>query len=428
MTNCSSYEGRNKRRPHSGNRQIGDAEAGGHGRLQRGGVGGTLCSRIDALTYDSGSTIARSELSRSIIIIRARPPLLPSPASPRLLVRVYRPAWWLPDGHSATLWGRLGRREPPIEMRVERLATPDGDFLELVRLAGPSDESPRILLLHGLEGGAHSHYARAMFREATTRGWAADLLLFRTCGSHPNRLPRSYHSGETGDPRFIIERLVSDFPRAPLGLVGVSLGGNVLCKLLGEEGDGLPRAVKGAVAMSTPFDLARASRHIGRGFGAVYERRFLQTLVPKALLKIAAHSELAPLATVRHARTLWEFDDRFTAPLHGFLDAADYYARSSSLSFLAGIRRPTLLLSAFDDPFLPADVLNEVVTIADRNDALVIDFPDRGGHVGFTAGLLPWNPWYYGEWRASEFLAEQFGLSHRSTTTTPLTLNPGAMR
>ncbi len=331
------------------------------------------------------------------------------------VTRSYRAAWWLPGPHSATLWGRVGRREPRLPVRVERLETPDGDFVELARLAGPSPEAPRLLLFHGLEGGVHSHYARAMFREAATRGWAADLLLFRTCGSEPNRLPRSYHSGETSDPLFVVEQIVREFPHAPLGLMGVSLGGNVLCKLLGEQGDALPENVRGAVGMSVPFDLARASRHIGRGFGVVYERFFLRTLIPKALSKVARHRELAPLTAVRRARTLWEFDDQFTAPLHGFRDAADYYARASSLPFLSGVRRPTLLLSAVDDPFLPADVLDHVRAVATHNRSLTIEFPDRGGHVGFTAGAVPWKPWYYGEWRAAEFLAAHFRAADATT-------------
>ena len=189
--------------------------------------------------------------------------------------------------------------------------------------------------------------------------------------------------------------------------MGVSLGGNVLCKLLGEDGDRVSPNLKAAVAMSTPFDLARASRHIGRGFGMVYERFFLRSLIPKALSKIERHRDLAALDTVRAARTLWEFDDRFTAPLHGFRDAADYYARASALQFLGGIRRPTLLLSAVDDPFLPPDVLDQVRAVAARNDAITIEFPERGGHVGFTAGT-PWAPWYYGEWRAAEFIGAHF--------------------
>lgn len=292
-----------------------------------------------------------------------------------------------------------------------RWETPDNDFLQIARLR-PSDnqhpDAPRVLLLHGLEGGVESHYVRAMFREARTRGWGADLLIFRTCGSEPNRVARSYHSGETTDPAFVIDRIVTEFPNAPLGVVGVSLGGNVLCKLLGEFAARLPKHLVGAVAMSVPFDLARASRHIGRGFGTVYEKSFLRSLIPKAMAKIARHSELAPLASVTQSRTLWDFDDRFTAPLHGFDSAADYYARASSLGYLQHIQTPTLLLSAEDDPFLPPVVLDEVRVIARDNAALQLEFVARGGHVGFTSGRWPWNPWYYGEWRAAEFLAGCF--------------------
>jgi len=323
----------------------------------------------------------------------------------------YRAAWWLPDGHTATLWGRVGRREPVPPMRVHRLDTPDGDFLQLVRLVTSPDispDAPRLLLLHGLEGGMHSHYVKAMFREAETRGWGADLLLFRTCGDAPNRLPRSYHSGETTDPAFVLQQLLAEFPRSQFGLVGVSLGGNVLCKMLGEWGADVSPRVAGAVAMSVPFSLARASRHIGRGFGAVYEKAFLRSLIPKALAKIERHPELASLRSVIGARTLWEFDDHFTAPLHGFVDAADYYARASSLPFLGDIRTRTLLLSAVDDPFLPPDVLDDVRRVGTTNPWLTLEFPERGGHVGFTAGRWPWRPWYYGEWRAAEFLSARF--------------------
>jgi predicted alpha/beta-fold hydrolase len=275
-------------------------------------------------------------------------------------------------------------------------------------MPGAHSASPRILILHGLEGGLHSHYVKATFREGMERGWAVDLLLFRTCGSEQNRLTRSYHSGETGDPRFVLGRLLEEFPSAPIGLLGVSLGGNVLCKLLGEEGDALPHAVAGAVAVSVPFDLARASRHLGRGFGVVYERNFLRSLIPKALEKIRRHPELRELDRVRRARTIWEFDDLFTAPLHGFTSAADYYTRASSIRFLKDIRRPTLLLSAADDPFLPPDVLDDVRAVARENPSLEIEFHDRGGHVGFTAGRWPWSASYYAEWRAMEFLGQCF--------------------
>lgn len=326
--------------------------------------------------------------------------------STSLSARPYRAAWWLPDPHSATIWGRLGRREPPAPTQLERWDTPDGDFVDVVRLTGArGNHSPRLLLLHGLEGGVHSHYVRALFREARSRGWAADLLLFRSCGSEPNRLARSYHSGETGDAQWVLHRLATRYPAAPIGLVGVSLGGNVLCKLLGEQGDRLPAQVRGAVAISVPFDLARASRRIGQGFGVLYEHAFLRSLIPKALAKVRRHPELRRLEpVVSRVRTLWEFDDAFTAPVHGFADAADYYGQSSSLPYLSRITCPTLLLSAVDDPFLPAEVLDEVQQAMMAAPRVEAEFPSRGGHVGFTAGVLPWAPWYYAEWRAAEFL------------------------
>ena len=367
----------------------------------------------------------------------------------------YSSAWWLPGPHLATLWGKLGRRERAQNVRWEQVETPDGDFVELAHADvdgslnvqvcigaqhinsthnGDTHTSnthtththtththtsdtynntnrPRLLLLHGLEGGVNSHYVRGFMREANDRGWNATLLLFRTCGPTPNKLPRSYHSGETTDLQFVIEHLARQNPDAPIGVAAVSLGANVLCKYLGEQGESAPNELTGAVAISAPFDLARASRHIGRGFGKVYERAFLRSLIPKALEKIARHQELTDhvqSARVKHAQTLWDFDDVFTSPLHGFLDAADYYARSSSLQYLSRIRRPTLLLSSVDDPFLPSAVLDEVRVIAAHNPALEIEFPARGGHVGFTAGSWPWTPFYYAEWRAAEFLAEQF--------------------
>jgi len=307
-------------------------------------------------------------------------------------------------------------------MRWERVDTPDGDFLELVHVDAPHsstdasdgdttrthDTTPRLLILHGLEGGVNSHSVRGLMREAHTRGWNATLMLYRTCGPTPNNLPRSYHSGETGDPLFVIERLIAQRPHAPLGVVGISLGGNVLCKLLGERGDTVPAQLKAAVAVSTPFDLARGSRRISTGFSRIYEQAFLRSLVPKAHRKIARHAELAQITLPERVRTVWEFDDEFTSQVHGFTNAADYYARSSSLQFLSGIRRPTLLLSAMDDPFLPPSVLDDVRAATTRNAAITLEFPERGGHVGFVGGPSPWRPFYYGEWRAAEFLGEQF--------------------
>ena len=318
----------------------------------------------------------------------------------------YAPAWWIPGPHLRTLWGKLVRRHVEIPTRSIRWDTPDGDFLEIVRLDA-NEASPRLLILHGLEGGPRSHYARGLMAEAERRGWGADLLVFRSCGNEINRTPRFYHSGETGDLAFALDRIADEFPKSPLFLAGVSLGGNVLLKFLGERGTGVPSRVVAAAAVSVPYDLARSSRRIGRGFSRVYQSHFLRSLQRKAAAKHAAFPDRLPSAATEPVRTLYEFDDAVTAPLHGFTSADDYYARSSAIRWLTGITIPTLLLSAKDDPFLPEEVLAEVETIARGVPVLQVEFVDRGGHVGFVGGRIPWRPVYYAERRLGEFFADQ---------------------
>jgi len=325
--------------------------------------------------------------------------------------RTYRPAWWIPGAHLRTLWGKFMRPRLPLPTRRERWSTEDDDFLDLHRLDAPPG-APRLLILHGLEGTVRSHYAIGLLGEAHRRGWAADLLIFRSCGEEPNRALRFYHSGETSDLDSVVRRLIASDPSRPLLLVGVSLGGNVLLKWLGEQGEHAPRQVRAAAAVSVPFDLARGSRHLDRGFSRFYQAHFLRSLRRKAIGKSAHYPGAIRPEVVHRARTLYAFDDLVTAPVHGFRDADDYYARSSSLHYLARIRTPTLLLSARDDPFLPAAVLDEVRDIARTNPALQLEFVDRGGHVGFIAGTLPWRPFYYAEWRATEFLANSLAGAH----------------
>ncbi len=318
----------------------------------------------------------------------------------------YQPSWWLPNPHARTLWGRFARRVPPVATRRERWETPDGDVLEVVRLDAPTPAAPHLILLHGLEGTAQSHYARGALAEAQRRGWGADLLLFRSCGSMPNLTRRFYHSGETGDLEMVVRRSLAGRPDAPILLAGYSLGGNVLLKWLGEQGGQLSPRIRGAATVSVPFDLARGSRHIQQGFARVYQAHFLRSLKRKTFEKLQRFPDIADRARVAAAQTLYEFDELVTGPLHGFAGADDYYARSSALGFLAKIRIPTLLLSAIDDPFLPAAVLDDVRRIATRNPALVVEFVNRGGHVGFISGP-PWRPFYWGEWHVGEFLAAQ---------------------
>jgi predicted alpha/beta-fold hydrolase len=313
----------------------------------------------------------------------------------------YRPAWWVPGPHSQTLWGKFARRRTPLPTRLERWSTPDNDFVDLLRLDAKPDR-PRLFLLHGLEGTIHSHYVGGLLQVARRHDWGADMLIFRGCGAELNRAARLYHSGETGDLSFVVDRLLQEFPSAPIVLCGVSLGGNVLLKWLGERGAMLPDRIRAAAAISVPFDLERGSRHISHGFARVYEQHFLRTLRRKAEAKLSRYPGLFDRNAMRRARTLYDFDDKVTAPIHGFRNAHDYYARSSSLQFLTRIRRPTLLLSSRDDPFLPAAVLDQVDALASGNAWITMEFTKRGGHVGFVSGA-PWRPIYYAERRVGEF-------------------------
>jgi predicted alpha/beta-fold hydrolase len=329
----------------------------------------------------------------------------------------YRPAWWLPGPHAQTLWGKFGRRIRPAPTRIERIETPDGDFLEIHRLAAPEGgrhaaktgaHIPRVILLHGLEGTIHSHYAQGLLAEMHARGWAADLMLFRSCGTELNRARRFYHSGETTDLRLVIEHVLRETPSAPLALVGVSLGGNVLLKYLGESHQTIPPQIAAAAAVSVPFDLGRGSRHISQGFSRVYERHFIRSLKHKVRGKQTRFPDLIAPGALDQISTLYDFDNHLTAPIHGFTDADHYYRESSSIRYLNKISINTLLFNAWDDPFLPRDVLSQVQQIAEKNPYLHTEFPEAGGHAGFVSGRNPWRPLYYLEHRVGEFLAQRF--------------------
>jgi predicted alpha/beta-fold hydrolase len=262
-----------------------------------------------------------------------------------------------------------------------------------------------LVILHGLEGGVRSHYTQGLLHQANARGWGATLVVWRTCDGAVNRVRRAYHSGETTDTQFVVNTLRAESPGRPIVLVGLSLGGNVLCKWLAEQGAALPSEVRGAAAVSVPFDLARSSRYIDTGFSRVYSKFFLKTLVEKTREKLVHFPDLVEASRLDGISTLWDFDDVVTGPVHGFTDARDYYTRSSSLPYLAAIRRPTLLLSAVDDPFLPPAVLDDVRSVAAGNPMLAVEFPARGGHVGFIGGPHPWAPDFWMERHVVAWLA-----------------------
>lgn len=308
----------------------------------------------------------------------------------------YRAPWWLPGGQVQTIVpGLLGRAAGPGMVR-ERLELGDGDFLDLDwRREG---RGRLAVLTHGLEADSGAVYVRRMAGALAAAGWDVLAWNLRGCGGEMNRLPRFYHSGATEDLMAVLEHALAVHPAERIDLIGYSLGGNLTLKLLGERAGGLPGRIGRAVAFSVPCDLADSARALsGRFNRAVYVRRFLRSLAGKIRAKGAAFPEVIDAGRLRGVETLREFDERFTAPLHGFRDAEDYWARSSCLPLLDRIDRPCLLANAANDPFLgPACYPREV---AAGSAVFHLEVPETGGHVGFPGGDGRWM-----ERRALEFL------------------------
>jgi uncharacterized protein len=297
----------------------------------------------------------------------------------------YRAPWWLPGGHLQTLYGALAGK-PGVDWKRERWEAPDGDFIDVDRLPGPAD-APLVALFHGLEGGSNSHYARALAQELARRAWRGAVPHFRGCSGEPNRLPRAYHSGDSGEIGWILRRLRAETRGTPLFAAGVSLGGNALLKWLGEDA-GAKHVLLAAAAVSAPVDLMAAGDALGRGFNLVYTYAFLATMKKKGEDKLGRFPGLFDGEAMRRARTLREFDDVVTAPLHGFRDTDDYWTRASAKPVLGRIEVPTLMLNARNDPFLPAAALP---SRAEVSGAVRLEFPDQGGHAAFVSAPFPGN-------------------------------------
>jgi uncharacterized protein len=302
------------------------------------------------------------------------------------------------------VWGPLFRRDR-IRSRRERIATRDGDFVDLDWAEPSPPAAPLVLVLHGLEGSSQSHYAVGLMRHAVARGWRAVTLNFRSCSGELNRRLPFYHSGHTDDLDEVVGLLAGRERGLRLGIVGVSLGGNVLLKWLGERGSEAPDEVVGAVAISAPFDIASCARVLDQGPRRwVYTANFLRTMRAKVIDKAVRDPELGrmvDLSEVRRTRTFAGYDRLVTAPLNGFADEHDYWRRASSGPYLPRIRRPTLLVSALDDPIVPLDALPRS---ADLPPSVRAEFTPRGGHAGFIEGGWPWRVRSWVERRAIEFL------------------------
>lgn len=300
----------------------------------------------------------------------------PRPASP----------WWLPGAHLQTIYPLL-RKPPAPAWRRERLDTPDGDFIDLDWLHHPAGgTAPLVVLFHGLEGSSQSHYARSLMHTVALRGWRGVVPHFRGCSGEPNRLARAYHSGDSAEIGWILEQLRPRALGAPIFTVGVSLGGNALLKCLGEREGDARADVAAAVAICPPLDLTISGHALARGFNRIYTRHFLETLRPKALAKLQRFPDLFDHGRMQRASTLYDFDDVYTGPIHGFSGADDYWRRASSRPWLRGIAVPTLLLTAANDPFVPPAALPAGT---ECSPSLTHEHSAWGGHVGFVTGPFP---------------------------------------
>lgn len=325
-----------------------------------------------------------------------------APAPPRADVPSFRPAFGIAGAHVQTVLGKFLRPRLEIALRRERIETPDGDFLDLDFAGGDGAIGPPVVVLHGLEGATSRRYMLNTYRALLEAGLRPVGLNFRGCSGEPNRTARAYHSGETEDLGLVLE-LVADRFGGRVGVVGYSLGGNVTLKLAGERGEAAREHVGAVVATSVPFDLAAGADRIAEGImGRVYTRYFMRNLLRKIEHKTELLREVCDPAAIRRARTLREFDDAATAPLHGFDSAADYYERSSSARFIAGIRVPTLILHSEDDPFLPPDRIPR--REMEANPWITPVITRRGGHVGFIEGSIS-RPRFWAEETLAAWLA-----------------------
>ncbi len=313
--------------------------------------------------------------------------------TPGALPKPFKPAWWLQDGHSQTLWRKVS---PPagIDLRRQRIELDDGDFIDLdwATETDPQDSTDNTIVfhLHGLCGCSSSPYIVALQSLLNNNKLASLAMNFRGCSGEVNRLARAYHSGISEDVNEVFTKLLGLYPEHNFVFVGYSLGANVLLKWLGEI-QGHPR-IKKAVAVSTPFSLALCSKAMLNGLSRLYGKYFVQRLVKDfrqkqrhfdAIGNTEQSQRIKELGDPGGISTIWEFDDMITAPLHGFDGAEDYYNRCSSISFLDAIETETLLIQSENDPLIPMSALQ--FQQVGRNPNVQLQISPKGGHVGFIS-------------------------------------------
>lgn len=311
----------------------------------------------------------------------------------------FKPAWWLPNGHLQTLWAKFTRATVDLIGEEERLELPDGDFLDLNWIG---DKGPIILVLHGLAGDIHSPYAQGLLNAINQQQWRGLFVHFRGASATPNRLARFYHSGATEDLDYVINEVHNREGDTPVAIVAYSLGASILLRWLAQN---KTNVIKAAAAISVPFELQKTAEHMNRGFAQLYQWYLLDKL--REMIRAKATLGLIDLAgeEIDRLSNFLEFDNRVTAPLHGFKDALDYYQRCSSRAILKDITTPTLIIQAKDDPFMPQDVLPDVTELSSQ---IEFELHEYGGHVGFVAGDYPWQPVYWLEQRIISYLQNYF--------------------
>lgn len=310
----------------------------------------------------------------------------------------YQPPLALRSGHLQTIYPALFRKVPLVTNKRERIETPDGDFLDLDWMN--TKMSTRLVILsHGLEGNSHQAYVQGMAGIFHDAGWNVLAWNYRGCSGEMNRMIKSYHSGATEDLQTVINHVVANYSFTEISLIGFSLGGNMTLKYLGEYAEQSDTLIKSAVTFSVPCDLESSSVQLESVANRLYMERFLKTLRKKIRQKMEAFPGQLKDKDLDHMKTFREFDGGYTAPMHGFASAEDYWTRSSSRPFIPKIRIPTLLINALNDPFLaPACFPYKE---AQANDFFFFETPPQGGHMGFPSFK---NGVYWSEQRALEFI------------------------
>lgn len=297
----------------------------------------------------------------------------------------YSPPHWLPGGNLQTIYPALFITKPKVDFRRERWETPDRDFIDVDFVDGQPGQ-PMVVMFHGLEGSSDSHYSRSLMAAVAARGWSGVIPHFRGCSGELNLAPRFYHSGDSGELDWILRRLQTHFQAigaTKFYVAGVSLGGNALLRWLGES-QHQAEFVDAACSISAPLDLAGGGVTLSKGFNRLYTQSFLRTLKPKCLLKLQQFPGLFDRDALLSARDLYSFDNIVTAPLHGYANTEDYWDRASAKHILHDITVPTLVLNARNDPFLPERYLPQ-----SASNAVQLEYPQHGGHVGFAVGAPP---------------------------------------